>query len=163
MSVHDPTVEHPKPREAVVWMTGVLRGSAALQDLLDVANATEAEDVILQHRQKLGSPPGDGLPNRFLVARELVESGGRVQSFTGLDPVRLQVMAECHADMPRVDEWHEDVHAAAFDVLVGKKPDVETGEAETPLKRVRKPARPQWDATDQTFYSTSTFRATLRP
>jgi len=163
MSSHNPQIDHPRAREVVVWMVWELCSATALQDLLDVADATEAEEVILKHRQRLGTSTEDGLPDRFLVARELVESGGRVQSFSGVDPVQLQVMAECHAEMPRVDEWHEDVHAAVNDALVGKKPSVTTGSAATPLRRARKPARPQWDATDQTFYSTSTFRATLRP
>jgi hypothetical protein len=160
MSSHDPTVQNPRPREAVAWVASELRSDGDLQDLLGVADATEAEDVVFQGRQKVGTQ-GDGTPERFLVARERVDAGGRVQSFSGLDTVPFQVMAECRKSLPNLEQWHEDVHHRAFEVLVGRKPTVQTGQVETPIRRSRKPGRPMWDAQAQTFFSTTTFMLTL--
>jgi len=160
MSSHDPTVDNPRPREAVAWVASELRSDGDLQDLLSVADATEAEDVVFQGRQRVGTQ-GGGTPQRFLVARERVDAGGRVQSFSGLDPVPFQVMAECRKSLPNLDKWHEDVHHRAFEVLVGRKPTVQTGQVETPIRRSRKPGRPMWDAQAQTFFSTTTFMLTL--
>jgi len=162
MSWHDATVDHPKAREAVAWVVAQLRADAALHSLLGV-DASEAEDVVFQGRQKVGTFESDGTPERFLVARERVDAAGRVQSFTGVDRVPFQVMAECRKTVPTLEQWHEDVHARVFALLVGERPNVDTGSPASPIRRSRKPARPMWDATDQTFFTTSTFRVTLRP
>jgi hypothetical protein len=163
MSWHDPTVDHPRAREAVAWVVETLRADGDIQGLLSVADATEAEGAIFQGRQRIGTTQSNGTPERFLVARERVDAGGRVQSFTGVDAVPFQVMAECRKTVANLEEWHQVVHERVFEALVGEKPDVETGSAASPIRRSRKPGRPMFDATDQTFYTTSTFRVTLRP
>jgi len=90
-----------------------------------------------------------------------VDAGGRVQSFSGLDRVPFQVMSECRKSLPNLEQWHEDIHHRAFEVLVGRKPTVQTGQVEEPIRRSRKPGRPMWDAQAQTFFSTTTFTLTL--
>jgi len=163
MSSHDPTVDDPIPREAVAWVVSELRADSTLQGLFDVGSESEAETVMFQGRQKVATEAGEGLPERFLVGRELVEAGGRVQSFSGLDPVKVQVMSECRKSVPSLEQWHEDVHDRVFELLVGRLPEVGTGAAEEPFRRVRKPARPMWDDNASTFHATSTFQVTLRP
>jgi len=161
MSSHDPTKDDPRPREAVAWAVSELRGDEDIQDLLGVADATEAEDRLFQGRQTVAETTEAALPERFLVVRERVDAAGRKQTFSGLDYVPMQVMSECRETLPSLEQWHEDIQHRVYEVLVGRTPSIETGQVETPFRRSRRPGRPQYDSSDQTFYTTATYRLIL--
>lgn len=160
MSHYDSTLEQPKAREVIEWAVGVLRADGALHQLLELEGEVVPGEVVMAHEQQAGA---DGLPDRFLVVRELVESGGRLQTFSGVDSIPLQVMAECDPRQPAHVQWHEEVHARIYELLVGERPQVETGSALTPVRQTRRPARPLWVQDDQRYASTATYRTTIEP
>jgi hypothetical protein len=173
MSVFAPSRELPSPRRLTVWAAQVLRSDTDVRALLAAETDAEAERRVMEHRQTLKTGSGSALPGRHLVVREVQQAGGRVETLSGTDEFRLQVMSECAERLEKsrtegngqggVDRWHEDVQRSVRAALVGEVPDVGVGGALLPIRRRRAPQRPQYDPDDQAFYATSVFTVPVAP
>lgn len=109
---YSPDVLPAEGDDAVAFIAGKVRASADVQAGL-LQPGGEEQGVYE------GSRPA-AHPERFVIVRELQQTGGRIERLSGLDRVPVQVVTSCQADLGHKRRWHRVMHRKIRAALEGE-------------------------------------------
>ena len=163
MGIYDPSRALPTSRPVIEWAAARLRDNTSLRALLAASSDEEAKRKIMAHRRDVD----DSLPDRFIVVRELIQAGGRMETLSGFSAVPWQMVSECTRAMQQtsggIDQWHEEVQRAVRKALVGETPDLPEGGPLQPVRRTGMPSAPLYAEETDTYYAISRYALTVAP